>query len=157
VFVIGDAAEMRGADGTPLPGLAAVAKQEGQYLGDLLRRRYAGDRAPPEFRYRDYGTMATIGRSAAVADLRGLRLTGRLAWLLWGIVHIYYLIGFRNRVLVLTNWLWAWLTYAPGARLIIGNARPRFAAAVRRPVPPAAGAGGSAASRRVEQYAPPPC
>ena len=138
VFVIGDAAEVCGGDGKPLPGLAAVAKQEGQYVGDLLRRRLAGDAPPPVFRYRDYGTMATIGRSAAVADLRGLRLTGALAWMLWGVVHLYFLIGFRNRLLVLTNWLWAWLTYGRGARLIIGDAgsrRPPVTASVNRAVP----------------------
>ncbi len=84
VFVIGDAAEKLGDDRKPLPGLAAVAKQEGQYVGELLRRRIAGDRAQPVFRYRDYGTMATIGRSSAVADLRGVRLTGVFAWLIWG-------------------------------------------------------------------------
>jgi NADH dehydrogenase len=121
VFVIGDAAEARGPKGEPLPGLAAVAKQEGQYLGELLRRRFMGGAAMPPFRYRDYGLMATIGRSAAIADLRGFMLTGTLAWLLWGIVHLYFLIGFRNRLLVLTNWLWAWLTYARGARLITGE------------------------------------
>ncbi len=118
VFVIGDAADAADADGKPLPGLAAVAKQEGQYLGALLRRRLAGDHDMPAFRYRDYGTMATIGRSAAVADLRGFHLTGTLAWILWGIVHLRFLIGFRNRLVVMVNWLWAWVTYARGARLI---------------------------------------
>jgi NADH dehydrogenase len=121
VFVVGDAARALGPDGKPLPGLAAVAKQEGRYVGHLLRRRIAGQGATPGFRYRDYGTMATIGRSAAVADLRGFRFTGRLAWLLWGAVHIYFLIGFRNRLVVLVNWLWAWLVYARGARLITGH------------------------------------
>jgi NADH:ubiquinone reductase (H+-translocating) len=118
VFVIGDAADAAGADGKALPGLAAVAKQEGQYLGALLRRRLAGDRDLPAFRYRDYGTMATVGRSAAVADLRGVHLTGTLAWILWGVVHLWFLIGFRNRLVVMVNWLWAWVTYARGARLI---------------------------------------
>jgi NADH:quinone reductase (non-electrogenic) len=118
VFVIGDAAEATDAVGKPLPGLAAVGKQEGQYLGALLRRRLAGDRDIPTFRYRDYGTMATIGRSAAVADLRGAHFTGTFAWILWGIVHLWFLIGFRNRLVVMVNWLWAWVTYARGARLI---------------------------------------
>lgn len=122
VFVIGDAAHVRGPDGNPLPGLAAVAKREGQYVGELLRARIEGRSSPGPFRYRDYGTMATIGRSAAVADLRGFKLKGGLAWLLWGVVHLYFLIGFRNRVLVLVNWFWAWLTYARGARLITSNA-----------------------------------
>lgn len=118
IFVIGDAAEATGSDGKPLPGLAAVAKQEGQYVGDLLRHRISGDERSQSFRYRDYGTMATIGRSAAVADLRGFQLTGTVAWLLWGLVHLAFLIGFRNRIVVLINWFWAWLTYAHGARLI---------------------------------------
>jgi NADH dehydrogenase len=118
IFVIGDAAEATGSDGKPLPGLAAVAKQEGQYVGDLLRARVSGDERSRSFRYRDYGTMATIGRSEAVADLRGFQLTGTVAWLLWGLVHLAFLIGFRNRLAVLINWFWAWLTYAHGARLI---------------------------------------
>ncbi|HKN85483.1 MAG TPA: NAD(P)/FAD-dependent oxidoreductase [Nitrospiraceae bacterium] len=132
IFVIGDAAEATGSDGKPLPGLAAVAKQEGQYVGDLLRARVSGDERSRSFRYRDYGTMATIGRSAAVADLRGFQLTGTVAWLLWGLVHLAFLIGFRNRLAVLINWFWAWLTYAHGARLIteppIREARSRRSA-----------------------------
>ena len=127
VFVIGDAAAAPGEDGKPLPGLAAVAKQEGQFVGDLIRHRIEGTAVTTVFRYRDYGTMATIGRSAAVADLRGFRLTGIFAWLLWGLVHIYFLIGFRNRFVVFVNWCWAWLTHARGSRLIIGNKGPRFA------------------------------
>jgi len=118
VFVLGDAAHFVGPNGKALPGLAAVAKQEGQYVGEVIRRRLEGQTVSSGFRYRDYGTMATIGRSAAVADLRGLKLKGRIAWLLWGVVHLYFLIGFRNRLLVLVNWFWAWLTYARGARLI---------------------------------------
>jgi NADH:ubiquinone reductase (H+-translocating) len=118
IFVIGDAAAASGMDGKPLPGLAAVAKQEGKYVGNLIRQRIAGADPTNVFRYRDYGTMATIGRSAAVADLRGVRVTGTVAWLLWGFVHIYFLIGFRNRLLVFVNWCWAWLTYARGSRLI---------------------------------------
>jgi NADH:ubiquinone reductase (H+-translocating) len=127
VFVIGDAAAASGKDGKPLPGLAAVAKQEGAYIGHLIRRRLAGDDTPTVFRYRDYGTMATIGRSAAVADLRGFKLTGTFAWLLWGLVHIYFLIGFRNRLVVLVTWFWAWLTYARGSRLITGTEGSRSA------------------------------
>lgn len=121
VFVIGDAAYALGSDGKPLPGLAAVAKEEGRYVGALLRDRIAGNNTTPVFRYRDYGTMAMIGRSAAVADLRGFKFTGKLAWLLWGLVHLYFLIGFRNRLVVMVNWSWAWLTYARGARLITGR------------------------------------
>jgi NADH dehydrogenase len=122
IFVIGDAASASGMDGKPLPGLAAVAKQEGKYVGNLIRCRIEGADAPTGFRYRDYGTMATIGRSTAVADLWGFKLTGTFAWLLWGLVHIYFLIGFRNRLVVFLNWCWAWLTYARSARLITGDA-----------------------------------
>lgn len=127
VFVIGDAAMASGADGSPLPGLAAVAKQEGQYVGNLISRRLTGDDTTHVFRYRDFGTMATIGRSAAVANIRGFKLTGVFAWLLWGCVHIYSLIGFRNRLLVLVVWFWAWLTRTRGTRLITGNTASRSA------------------------------
>jgi NADH dehydrogenase len=134
VFVIGDASHVSGADGKPLPGLAAVAKQQGEFVGKLLRHRFEGKVAHSGFQYRDYGTMATIGRSAAVADLRGFRIKGTFAWLLWGLVHIYFLIGFRNRLLVLVNWFWAWLTYARGARLITGYEPGRSLTKSRRPV-----------------------
>jgi NADH dehydrogenase len=121
IHVVGDAAYLLGPDGKPFPKLAAVAKQQGQYLGRLLRERLAGRPFVRPFVYRDYGTMATIGRSSAVANLRGFNLKGLFAWLLWGAVHIYFLIGFRNRIVVLVNWLWAWLTYARGARLLTGR------------------------------------
>ena len=127
VFVIGDAAMASGTDGAPLPGLAAVAKQEGRYVGNLINRRLKGGDTASVFQYRDFGMMATIGRSAAVADIRGFKLTGTFAWLLWGSVHIYFLIGFRNRLLVLVAWFWAWLTHARGVRLITGNDEPRSA------------------------------
>jgi NADH dehydrogenase len=83
-----------------------------------------GEPDPGPFVYRDWGTMATIGRASAVGDFRRLRVTGFVAWLLWGLVHIAYLIGFRNRLVVTINWLWAWLTYAKGARLITGDRPP---------------------------------
>ena len=120
VFVPGDAAQLPGPDGTPLPGLAAVAEQQGRYLGALIAARVEGRADPGPFRYRNWGTMATIGRSAAVADLGTVQLTGHIAWLLWGLVHIYLLIGFRNRLAVFVNWMWSWLTYGRGARLITG-------------------------------------
>ncbi len=121
VFVIGDAALCRGTDGQPLPGLAAVAKEQGEYAGELVRRRLAGEIPSGAFQYHDRGTLATIGRHSAVADLPRLKLTGTVAWFLWGVVHLYFLIGFRNRAAVFLNWAWAWLTYARGARLIIGQ------------------------------------
>jgi NADH:quinone reductase (non-electrogenic) len=120
VFVPGDAALLPGPDGTPLPGLAAVAEQQGRYLGQLIAARVEGRPDPGPFVYRNRGTMATIGRSAAVADFGTVQLTGHVAWLLWGFVHIYLLIGFRNRLAVFVNWMWSWLTYGRGARLITG-------------------------------------
>jgi NADH dehydrogenase len=120
VFVLGDSAGAGGPDGAPLPGLAAVAEQQGHYVGRLIAARVQGRPDPGPFVYRNLGTMATIGRSAAVCDFGAVRLTGFIAWLLWGLVHIYLLIGFRNRLAVFFDWFWSWLTYARGARLITG-------------------------------------
>ena len=131
VFVIGDAARTLSEDGTPLPGLAPVAKQQGAFVADLITRRVVGERASKSFRYSDRGTMATIGRSVAVADLGWLSLTG---WIAWSLVHIYFLIGFRNRVMVFIDWAWAYVTFGRGARLISGQARGgRRSPSVRRP------------------------
>jgi NADH:ubiquinone reductase (H+-translocating) len=121
IFVIGDAAFVTGPSGEPLPGLAPVAKQQGHYVGKLITRRVRGDPIPPPFRYRDEGALATIGRHSAIADFGWVRLTGFVAWVLWGIVHIFFLIGFRNRASVFLNWVWAWVTYGRGARLITGE------------------------------------
>jgi NADH dehydrogenase len=121
IFVIGDTAQVDGPRG-PLPGVAPVAKQQGAYVARVIATRLAGRPAPPPFRYRDYGNLATIGRRKAVADFGWLRLIGRLAWLVWSAVHIFYLIGFRNRVVVALDWLWSYLTYQRGARLITGGA-----------------------------------
>lgn len=93
--------------------------QQGEYVGRLIRFKLAGKGVKP-FRYRNYGNMATIGRKAAVADFGWLWMTGTLAWLLWGAVHIYFLIGFRNRLAVLLNWLWAYFSFHRGSRLITG-------------------------------------
>jgi NADH:ubiquinone reductase (H+-translocating) len=120
IFVIGDTAHALGRDGKPLPGLAPVAKQQGGYVAKLLRTRIAGKSAPPPFRYRDSGTMATIGRRAAVADFGWIRFDGTIAWLLWGVVHISFLIGFRNRLVVMLDWIWSYITFQSGARLITG-------------------------------------
>jgi NADH:quinone reductase (non-electrogenic) len=120
IFVIGDTAHALGADGKPLPGIAPVAKQQGMYVAKLIRARLEDRPAPRPFRYRNFGNLATIGRRAAVADFGWLRVSGRLAWLLWGLVHIYFLIGFRNRLAVLLDWLWAYITFQRGARLITG-------------------------------------
>jgi NADH dehydrogenase len=121
IFVIGDAADVHAPDGRPLPGVAPVAKQEGEYVARVIQHRVAGRRDPAPFAYDDPGTLATIGRNAAVANFHWIKLTGFPAWLIWGFAHIFYLIGFRNRVLVFVQWIWAWLTEARGARLIIGG------------------------------------
>ena len=118
VFVIGDAAAVPWRNGKNVPAIAPAAKQEGGYVADLLLRRLNGRRAPPLFRYRHQGDLAAIGRKSAVLDFGGLELSGWLAWLLWGAVHIFFLIGFRNRALVAVNWLWSYWTHEPGAGLI---------------------------------------
>ena len=125
VFVIGDTAALTDADGNPLPGVAPVAKQQGQYLAKLLLAREAGKIAPP-FRYRDYGILATIGRSRAVVQMGRFKLTGFLAWVLWSVAHIYFLIGFRNRFVVALNWLWSYVTFQRGTRLITGMSGARM-------------------------------
>lgn len=120
VFVVGDLALVRDMDGRPLPGLAPVAMQEGRWAAYNIARRLAGLPAEP-FRYHDRGALATIGRRAAVADIRGLRLRGFAAWLTWLFVHILYLVGFDNRVAVLWRWAYAYVTFERGARLITGR------------------------------------
>jgi NADH dehydrogenase len=122
IFVIGDTAQVEGRHG-PLPGIAPVAKQQGAYVARVIAARLAGKPVPPSFRYRNYGNLATIGRREAVADFGWVKLTGRLAWFVWGGAHIFYLIGFRNRMAVALDWLWSYLTYQRGARLITGNDR----------------------------------
>jgi NADH:ubiquinone reductase (H+-translocating) len=121
IFVIGDTASARDAAGKPLPGVATVAKQEGKYVARVLRARMLGHTAPPAFRYRDYGELATVGRNFAVVDFHWLRLTGRIAWFVWSFAHIYFLIGFRNRLVVAMDWIWAYLTFQRGARLITAS------------------------------------
>lgn len=118
IFVIGDTAHVRAAAGTPLPGVAPVAKQEGAYAARVIGARLAAQAPPPAFHYRNFGNLATIGRTAAVVDFGFFRLTGFVAWLVWCVVHIYFLIGFRNRVAVAFDWLWAYVTFQHGARLI---------------------------------------
>jgi NADH dehydrogenase len=117
-FVIGDAALSLGPDGKPLPGVAAVAKQQGRYVARIIRARIGDGPPPGEFRYRDAGQLATIGRRAAVVDFGRIRVRGRLAWWLWGIAHIYFLINVRSRFSVALQWLWSYVTFDRGARLI---------------------------------------
>ena len=120
VFVIGDTAHVE-ADGASLPGVATVAKQQGVYVARLILARIRGRPSPAPFRYRDAGSLATVGRQAAVVSIGGLRLHGLLAWLIWSAAHIWFLIGFRNRLAVTIDWIWAYLTFERGARLITGG------------------------------------
>ncbi len=119
IFVIGDTALALGADGKPIPGVAPVAKQQGRYVAETLEAREAGKTIMP-FRYCDFGSLATIGRKRAVADLGGLKVKGFLAWVLWSLAHIYFLIGFRSRLIVAMNWAWNYVTFQRGTRLITG-------------------------------------
>ncbi len=123
VLAIGDMVRIRHRDGSSavLPGLAPVAMQEGRHAARVVRDRIEG-RSPRPFRYRDKGNLATIGRGRAVAEIKGIRLSGPLAWITWLLVHLWYLIGFENRLLVLTRWSFNLLTRGRGARLITGTA-----------------------------------
>jgi NADH dehydrogenase len=122
VYVLGDIASVAGHSGKPLPGLAQVAKQQGQYLGRALAENLiSGTKAEP-FVFRDRGNVAIIGRHAAVMDLGWLRVTGTPAWLLWALIHIYLLAGLQHRLLVAVQWLWRYVTYDRGARLIVESA-----------------------------------
>jgi len=118
IFVIGDAAAVTTEAGKPVPGIAPAAKQMGQYVGRLIAARIAGRASGKSFRYRHLGDLATIGRRAAVVQLGRFRLRGYLGWWFWGIAHIYFLIGIRNRFIVAFSWLWSYLTFQRGARLI---------------------------------------
>lgn len=117
VFVIGDQSSFQATDGSSLPGLAPVAIQQGKFVGRLIEQEIYG-RARGVFRYRDKGQMATIGRRKAVLEYGNIKLTGFIAWLAWLFVHIYYLIGFKNRLFVFLQWTWNYITYSRGARLI---------------------------------------
>ncbi|AWV06084.1 NAD(P)/FAD-dependent oxidoreductase [Marilutibacter maris] len=119
VLVAGDLASIE-QDGRPVPGVAPAAKQMGAHAARAIRARLAGRPAPP-FRYRDMGNLATIGRMAAVVDLHGFKLKGLLAWWFWLWVHVLFLIGFRNRLLVLINWAWAYWSYQRHARIILDD------------------------------------
>lgn len=121
ILALGDMVRIRDPDtGQPrtLPGLAPVAMQEGRYVGRLVAARLAGNSAPGPFHLHDKGTLATIGRASAVADIRGLRLSGGVAWVTWLTVHIFYLIGFENRIVVLIRWAYSYFTRGRGNRLI---------------------------------------
>jgi NADH dehydrogenase len=125
VFVIGDLANYSHQGGKPLPGVAQVAMQQGKYVADLIQRRLEG-KTPRPFRYRDRGNMATIGRASAVADLGWTSFSGYPAWLAWLFIHILYLIEFENRMLVLFQWAWNYMTRNRSARLITGTEEKRM-------------------------------
>jgi NADH dehydrogenase len=129
VFVIGDTAFALDADGKQLPGVAPVAKQQGEYLAKLLIARANGKTLPP-FRYWDFGSLATIGRKHAVIDFGKVRLSGFVAWVMWSFAHIYFLIGFRRRTIVALHWAWSYITFQRGTRLITGLTGSRTRAAM---------------------------
>ncbi|HEV7985354.1 MAG TPA: NAD(P)/FAD-dependent oxidoreductase [Steroidobacteraceae bacterium] len=133
IFAIGDVASFSAGLSAPLPGLAPVAKQQGRYVGQVIRARIEGRSAPGPFRYRNWGALAVIGRSHAIAEFGRIRLTGFLAWLTWSLVHLMLLVDFRSRVAVYWNWSWAFFTYGRGARLLTGDVH-RLHNAAYRPV-----------------------
>ncbi|HTL65849.1 MAG TPA: NAD(P)/FAD-dependent oxidoreductase [Pseudolabrys sp.] len=122
VYVLGDSAVTLDERGEPLPALAQVAAQQGDYIGRALAAQARGKTAPKPFRFHNRGNTAIIGRNAAVFDFGRWHLKGRLAWFLWALVHIYLLVGFENRLQVVAHWLWSYLTYERGARLIMPDA-----------------------------------
>lgn len=135
IFVAGDLATLRQENGQPVPGVAPAAKQMGRYVANVILARLQSQPAPPPFRYRDFGNLATIGRMAAVVHLGRLKFSGTLAWWFWLAAHVFFLIGFRNRLVVLLNWAWAYWSYQRAARIIFGDA----GTASRDPEPPAEG------------------
>ena len=128
VFAIGDTALALAWNGQPAPGLAPAAKQGGAYVASVLRARLRNRKPPPPFRYRHQGSLATIGRKSAVADFGRFKLTGAIAWWLWGAVHILFLVGLRNRLSVVVSWVWSYFTFDVGVRLITEEGTPRAGA-----------------------------
>ncbi|HET7803190.1 MAG TPA: NAD(P)/FAD-dependent oxidoreductase [Pseudolabrys sp.] len=122
VYVLGDSALARDERGQPFPALAQVAAQQGDYVGHALAAQARGKPLPRPFRFRNRGNTAIIGRNAAVFDFGRWHLKGRLAWFLWAFVHVYLLVGFENRLQVVAHWLWSYITYERGARLIMPDA-----------------------------------
>lgn len=118
IFVIGDTASVLREDGSPVPGIAPAAKQQGDYVAKVIKAKLAGRPAPGPFRYRNQGSLATIGKSAAIIDFGWIKLRGWLAWWVWGLAHIYFLIGTRWRIAVAWSWLWIYISRQHSARLI---------------------------------------
>ncbi len=125
IFVIGDAAHVETADGKQVPGIAPAAKQEGRYVAETIKGRLRGDHFRRPFKYTNAGSLATIGKRAAIVDFGWVKFTGRLAWWIWGIAHIYFLIGVRNRLFVALNWMWIYISGKRSARLITQNEAKR--------------------------------
>ena len=118
IFVVGDTASVSGADGKPVPGIAPAAKQMGQHAARVIAAAIGGTAKPATFQYRHYGNFATIGRRAAIADFGAFSLKGTVAWMLWSVAHIYFLIGARHRLMVALTWIWNYATLKRGALLI---------------------------------------
>jgi NADH dehydrogenase len=135
VFAIGDMAHCAPEGGAPLPALSPVAMQQGRHVAQSIRKLIAGGWTE-RFEYWDKGTMATIGRHRAVGEASGIQFSGFIAWLAWLFIHILFLVGFRNKLLVLMNWAWQYVTFGRGARLITGREWPRKRGAAAT-IPPA--------------------
>lgn len=144
IFVIGDTAAVKAPDGTPVPGIAPAAKQQGTHVARVIRARLAAQAPPGPFRYRHWGSLATVGRGVAVIEAGRFRLRGRLAWWVWGIAHIYFLIGTRSRLAVAWSWLWTQLRGEHSARLILNEQDEAFAPKGSRIAPAASGGDGPA-------------
>jgi NADH dehydrogenase len=121
IFVVGDTALIEQANGKPAPGLAAAAKQEGRYVAEVIKARLQHRTLPHAFHYRNYGNLSTVGKHTAVVDFGWLKLRGRSAWIVWAIVHIYFLIGVRNRLMVAVNWFWLYMKGERAARIILSR------------------------------------
>lgn len=118
IYVVGDASHVKDKNGQPLPGLASVAKQEGKFVASVIKANIYNDKTKIKFYYKDRGYLATIGRSKAIVDFGWFTLKGRVGWIFWSLIHIYFLIGFRNRFMVFINWIWSYLTFTKGSRII---------------------------------------
>ena len=142
IFIIGDSAHSKGKDGKPLPALAPVATQQGKFVGKLLAKgdkrfqtkKYGITKRTNTFSYTDKGTMATIGRAKAVADIKGLKFSGFFAWFLWSFIHVLSLIGFRNKVHVFVAWMWNYFTYKRGVRLITDRSECESCTTYEKPI-----------------------
>ncbi|QQR37919.1 NAD(P)/FAD-dependent oxidoreductase [Devosia rhizoryzae] len=124
IFVIGDAASILQENGKPVPGIAPAAKQQGRYVANLIRHRLGGNPPPPPFRYKHAGDLATIGKRSAIIDFGWIKLRGALAWWVWGLAHIYFLVETRTRIFITISWLWIYLSGNRSSRLITHGMAP---------------------------------